>query len=303
VSIATNRGGPAGPVAADSPTARRNAQRAARWGLLALIGATAVAVAATSAWLVVPYLALMGWLLWGPVRGPRARPDPRPRVATTEAPATEAEAPVDPRSDPETPPVVEAPVRKRRRAKARPAAAVVERPATPAAVTWVRVGPGQFVRVESPATAEPEPEPGPSLPSPEGADESAVADPEPIAEPREGPEALEFEGLPALDPGTIVGADPEPEPELEAEPVRVSEAIGCLESRRPSRSSIPWRPPAPGSNRPRSRPDRRLLNGRGPSRTGVARPCGRRSPRRDGRALGRRRPRRSASTRAPPVAG
>jgi len=152
------------------------------FALAALVAATSLAVALyASVWLVAPYLALMALVLGSPGRGRRepTLPPPHPivraRAAGTgeaaETPGRKADLgpgpgptppPVEAGASPDAPPEpaeAETPnpepaVVKTRRGKGRgrkpkPAAPSVFEPT---GATWVRVGPGQFVRAD-PATA------------------------------------------------------------------------------------------------------------------------------------------------------
>ncbi len=155
--------------------------------LIALVGLTSVAVGSVATWLVPPYLALMAWLVFAPAR-PEADLDPGPEqdeeeaatsatveaaqrsqrttqftsaaaATATDGPAplgllgagTAATATIDPPAPPAEADATAKPRRARGgrgRGKAKAAAATTEA----VAVTWVRVGPGQFVRVETPVT-------------------------------------------------------------------------------------------------------------------------------------------------------
>jgi hypothetical protein len=137
--------------------ARRLPERGRRAALAALILLTSAAVGSAVSWWLVPgYLVLMGWLLGGP--RPETAPSPdlegfAPHVAgdCEIQPSTRAEAPGEPESP--TPAATNDPTgatrrKRRRKAKARIPAAVGE------TATWVRVGPGKFIRVEGPAPPE-----------------------------------------------------------------------------------------------------------------------------------------------------
>ncbi|MDR3635657.1 MAG: hypothetical protein P4L84_17780 [Isosphaeraceae bacterium] len=135
----------------------------------ALVLATSLAVASyASVWLVPPYLALMAWLLW-PSTDRRARATAAAEAsdalgslgavgpdegfvessATSWNDATLSEASLDPSAAAEADSALATVALKTKRGrtrarKAKPAPAV--EPATQ--VTWIRVGPGKFVRVE-----------------------------------------------------------------------------------------------------------------------------------------------------------
>lgn len=133
--------------------ARRPPERGRRLALASLILLTSVAVGAAVSWWLVPgYLGLMAWLL----AGPRAEsPEPSStRFRLAEVPAAlpepaeprevaEAALPIAPAEMPEP---AKKPKRRKRAAKS----------ALPAdeTATWVRVGPGKFVRVDGSMNAD-----------------------------------------------------------------------------------------------------------------------------------------------------
>ncbi len=180
--------------------------------------ATSLAMAFwASVWLVPPYLVLMGWLLW-PAIDPRghARQHREPvesesqGIGSGEARAEESERgdrsavddatvsrPVEGSGsslESDTGPVGVKTKRARTRTRKVKPAPVVEPPATE--VTWIRVGPGKFVRVEAPATpVADEPSATPAEPEPADALLSPVSDDAPRDEVDT---ALAVEAEPAL---------------------------------------------------------------------------------------------------------
>lgn len=206
------------PPAAHDPQ-RSSARRAA---LGALVLATSLAVASyASPWLVPPYLALMAWLLWpsfdrracaadaagpealeplgdvGPAEGCAESPTPSWDDATPSEPAEDPAAAASADSATATTALKTKRGRSRGR-KARPATAV--EPATH--VTWIRVGPGKFVRVE-------------------GAD-ATVPDAAPVAEA----ENDRAEAVPALPPSPTDA----PSDEAETAPAAGAEAEARVEA-------------------------------------------------------------------------
>jgi hypothetical protein len=209
---------------------------------------TSLALAVSvSVWLVPPYLGLMAWILLpardrrGDALRPTGQAVPRPKVAeeiaggsTGIADAVDvapADPPVEPPSsaesladqaEPADPPALKT---KRGRGRGRKAKGVVD---PPAGVTWVQVGPGKYVRVE---TA-----------SPTAAPPSQTPEAEPTAEDREPTAPTPAEECPEDQlpptPGTetavAVEAPLEPtvepvEPSVEAEPVVVESGPACAE--------------------------------------------------------------------------
>ncbi|MBV8267949.1 MAG: hypothetical protein JO252_16610, partial [Planctomycetaceae bacterium] len=132
-----------------------------------LIGLTSLALALwASSWLVPPYLLLMALILFPPGRGgdtaglegPRPRPVPNPEGADDRAkvegdqqapaePVPLAEVSGVPETAPEPGPVAAKARRGRGRGRGKATAAVEP---SGASATWVRVGPGKFVRAEIP---------------------------------------------------------------------------------------------------------------------------------------------------------
>ncbi|MBX6314472.1 MAG: hypothetical protein IRY99_16395, partial [Isosphaeraceae bacterium] len=144
-----------------SSPAPRAPRRIGLWVLVLLIAGASLAVGTVSVWLVPPYLLLMAWLLLpraergglaaGPGRaaaeGAPLRDGDVPEAPPISSPMTdEPLAESDPAKAPEPAPAK--PRRGKGRGRGRPKAV----PA-PTAVTWVRIGPGKFVRVEAPASA------------------------------------------------------------------------------------------------------------------------------------------------------
>ncbi|WP_422924155.1 hypothetical protein [Singulisphaera sp. PoT] len=151
------------------------------WGwmlaLVILMVSTSLAVASVSQWLVPPYFLMMVWLLY-PGRSPREtapacsegeasaegsatleRPEPTPAEIDLRSPPG-ADLPVPAMdTDPEAVQTEKAPepaaVKTAKRGKGRgrkaKAAAVIE---PPEGATWIRVGPGKFVRADGPTAAE-----------------------------------------------------------------------------------------------------------------------------------------------------
>jgi hypothetical protein len=153
------------PLPAADPPAQSRA-RALVWAvvLVVLVVATSLAVASSvSAWLVPPYLAVMAWLLlpYGNRRDPaHALPEgaKSPGTSGEEDVAFGEEArgddgvefaPAEPPEDPTATPESAALKTKHGRGRGRKPKVVVSAPST--ASTWVRVGPGKFVRIEGPS--------------------------------------------------------------------------------------------------------------------------------------------------------
>jgi hypothetical protein len=200
----------------------------ALWVLLVL---TSLAVASVSVWLVIPYLALMAVILITPPgRGEReedrgeesearsgpgvedadgrsgacdddeavacSSTDPGTVVESSEVSAL-APAPA-PDSDPRT-------VNTRRgKGRGRKAKAVAESPG--ATATWIQIGPGKFVRAESPgspvvpASPTSEGEPAGSLPPSSGTAEGPSDSPLPPDRDAEAPMAAEAPSVPEGEP-------------------------------------------------------------------------------------------------------
>ncbi len=195
--------------------------------LVIVVIATSLAVASVSVWLVPPYLALMAWLLFAPAR-PRVESgslaagrevgarvaveagvgaiatssrDATNRSGTTDGASPSAESDSEhvatetSDADPASPRPRRGKGRGRGRSKANPPAP--ER----MSVTWVRVGPGKFVRVETPESAPAESTDTPSDPvaseveTPEATSDDAVTqvdpDAEPLADSRESSETVD----------------------------------------------------------------------------------------------------------------
>lgn len=172
---------------------RLRSPRVVRFGVGALVAASCLAVATVAAWLVVPYAALMGWLLIDPARAGRrpapieapatplpvgpepareaaelpAEParlaadspppaTPEPHVPAAEAIASAAATAVLDGGDDVGPDATEAAPRRRRATgrRNRRSGRTAAAP-EPLSVTWVQVGPGKFVRVEAPAATPP----------------------------------------------------------------------------------------------------------------------------------------------------
>jgi hypothetical protein len=142
---------------------------------------TSLAVAwFVSAWLVPPYLALMGAILFAP-SGRRneveeAQPNPREDRAGVEAEpgavrdvaslSTEPAASVDPSLEPSESAVAvskASPV-KTRRGKGKGRNKKAKGPVEPRGATWIRIGPGKFVRADTPASSAFVEETSPTLP-------------------------------------------------------------------------------------------------------------------------------------------
>ncbi len=236
-------------------------------GLTLLIVATCLAVASVSIWLVLPYLVLMAWLLLAPatpsatgvrtssadqavetsqtvteaedpavagLEKPTARTRTKARAAAVEGTTPTDPSGLAPEATNAVASVTEAPAKPRRgrggrgRGKKATAAATPD----PVDVKWVRVGPGQFVRVEEPRPAPTGGEsPVESTPSPLPTDTAAPteadrpATPEPAEPPPQQAEGPELECRePKADDATGPGASPElvrpgePEPEPVLEP-------------------------------------------------------------------------------------
>ena len=217
--------------------------------LVVLLILTSIAVASVSAWLVAPYLALMAVILFTPPgrregggdRGeesearsspgasnandrPGARNEDKAVAHASADPATVAESGIVsaevPSPDPD-PPAAKA---RRGKGRGRKAKAVAETPGANATATaiWIQIGPGKFVRAESPgptvAAASPtsEGEPSGSLPpSPGTVDGPSDA---PLLPP-----------LPEAETGSAIAAEgpvePGGEPETPAVPAPDGEAM------------------------------------------------------------------------------
>ena len=225
-----------------------------------LIGLTSLALALwASSWLVPPYLLLMALILFPPGRGedtaglegPRPQPVPNPEGADDRAKVEgDHQAPAEPvplagvsgvpetAPEPEPGPVAAKARRGRGRGRGK-ATVVVEPPGVTA--TWVRVGPGKFVRAE---IADPT------------VDESAPAfEAEPNSPQAPVPSATE--GLPELDAPVAddLGA---PEPRVKAAPVEsVAEPeLSSFAEAQPPRTpeGVEAAGPSSGSDAPTSLP-------------------------------------------------
>jgi len=204
---------------------------------------TSLAVATVSPWLVPPYFLLMVWLLYPgrgeresasacpvesePVEEPAIAERPEPSAAEIDSRSSAApDLPVPALSDgseaqqersPE-PATVKTKRGKGRGRKAKGAATLVEPPAD---ATWIRVGPGKFVRADGPIPAEsslttPATEPiAPTL-----SDDDVRTEPLPSFEPSVETSA------PAERPSEVIVAPAEALPEVLTEPAEsLSEAI------------------------------------------------------------------------------
>src|SRR5262249_50814516 len=132
--------------------------------LLVLIVLTSLAVASVSAWLVLPYLALMALLVFAP-SGQRERGKVDESTTELETATRVEEEVVDPAPAdlpvadgttsatevPSSSPEPRAVKTKRGKGRMRKAKVVAESPG--ATATWIQTGPGKFVRVESPCPA------------------------------------------------------------------------------------------------------------------------------------------------------
>jgi hypothetical protein len=160
--------------------------------LAVLVPGTSLAIASVSAWLVVPYLLLIGSLVLSPLgrgqigaqaRSERQRASTEPYVSSGRLSlarrtdcrdsATEPEGPLELDSGEVT--VAEASSSRSRRGRGRARAKPKPEPlapTNPSRATWVRVGPGKFVRVETPeipgdsTVAPPDAPAASALPSP-----------------------------------------------------------------------------------------------------------------------------------------
>lgn len=144
-----------------APSAMQRARRGAVLGLV--IVATSVLLAILgSIWLVPPYVVLMIWLLAPAVATARAKPantgpqsNAPPESTVSCADHVPASSDVEPAAPQDAPVQAATPTRRRRSRKSarerspEPSAS----PAQPVA-TWVRVGPGQYVRVEGPLATD-----------------------------------------------------------------------------------------------------------------------------------------------------
>ena len=223
-----------------------------------LIGLTSLALALwASSWLVPPYLLLMALILFPPGRGedtaglegPRPQPVPNPEGADDRAKVEgDHQAPAEPvplaevSGVPETAPEPEPVAAKARRGRGRgraKATVAVEPPGVNA--TWVRVGPGKFVRAVTPDPTVEE-----SAPAFEAEPNSRQA---PVPSATEGLPELDApvaDDLGALEPRVRAApVEPVAEPELssfsEAQPPRTPEGV---EGAGPSGSDVPTSLPA-----------------------------------------------------------
>ncbi len=133
-----------------------------RWGIYALIVATSAAVGSVSWWLLPPYLLLMGWLLFAPSGDTRPivpevdatrvaiandgtgnespTPNEFPRQATENDPPGDSES-----SQPSATATKTKKTRTKGKGRRR---SKTNLPPDPPAASWVRIGPGKYVRVE-----------------------------------------------------------------------------------------------------------------------------------------------------------
>jgi hypothetical protein len=173
--------------------------------LAALIALTSLVVASVSVWLVLPYLFLMFGLLFAPDLGRlRIQALPAPGETAAEPSSSQGAAPeLDSAGPPASSDAValavesgtakaeSAPAKLKRgksrgRGKAKPAP---EPPSAPVTVSWVRVGPGKFVRVEGTEAdlgAALAAEPVETTPQEEGIAPSTAPEPAPVSAPEEG---------------------------------------------------------------------------------------------------------------------
>lgn len=201
----------------EAPTPRR--ARALAWysGFAVLVVLTSLALTTVSVWMVVPYLVLMSWILLParPTRDPwLVRPFPGPRRFVSEVEASvestgseiESRSPTSPAEESdvsgdlgETAPEPSPVKTKRGKGRGRKAKAVVAEPA--AGATWIRVGPGQFVRADgpSPSTESPLPtsdlEPGPEPVDPTPSDDEGRPESPPPVD-LDAPTSSGLEGVP-----------------------------------------------------------------------------------------------------------
>jgi len=186
--------------------------------LAGLLGLTSWVIASVSTWLVPVYVTAMALIFvipraehpWGSGalgdkgepdldkdKGSEASglssPDPDSRNAVVQATSDSAEASASD-NDWSGPGAVK-PRRARSRARKPPAKPGAE-PATTAAATWIRVGPGKFVRADSDSQGQdalPSPEPGPMAePGPNSDIPSPAETPEPSADPEPGSPATDL---------------------------------------------------------------------------------------------------------------
>ncbi len=201
--------------------------RARAWGgiavLVALMVSTSLAVAwFVSAWLVPPYLALMGAILFAPSErrneAAEIQPNPRADRAGVEAEpgavqdvaplSTEPAASVDPSLEPSESSVAvskASPVKTRRgKGMGKGRNKKAKGPFEPTDATWIRIGPGKFVRADTPGSSAPVGETSPTLP---GAPDSPTPVPAFEAGREERTEPLGNEAGPAI-PTSDEPADP-----------------------------------------------------------------------------------------------
>jgi len=236
---------PAGTIPPPSPSPWRDTL--GYWLSWILFSLTSFAVVSVSAWLLLPYWLLIGWILFGAVgrsQKDEPAPTPAPCLVLPDDNPVDASVPepldLEPIQTVEAPPPAK-PKRPRSRSKGK-TKALAETPRA----TWVRVGPGKFVRVESPEANSP-PIPFPDDPSPEG--EAPAPDlltpleptPECDAEGAAGLPVDVLESGPAPDSGEEVVPDAPP-PDRDEDTVSSSED-GVLELSGPSAERLG---PCPG---------------------------------------------------------
>ena len=128
------------------------------WLMVAMMASTSLAVASIQPWLVAPYLFLVSAIVFAPAlersnRANRAeRSEPDSVKPETDVPEADRTLPAGP---PDVVPILPEPApakRRRGRAKARPKADAAAAETAMPEPTWVRVGPGKFVRIDGPTT-------------------------------------------------------------------------------------------------------------------------------------------------------
>jgi hypothetical protein len=202
--------------------------RVSGWGAIVavLLVATSLAVATVSLWLVVPYLLLMAWIL-GPdpsahetvERPPATEPSPAPRELsaqniddTNTVEILSADAVANSFANDDVPgDAIDSEPAKTRRGKGRGRKAKSVTPIEPSSPTWIRVGPGKFIRADAstPLPFEP-PADGGGDPTPDRptAPVETATEPEPEAPEAEllGSHASDLENWPVA-PDTSAGDD------------------------------------------------------------------------------------------------
>ena len=152
---------PSGSLASGSS----NASKFWTWALALMVPATCLALATVSAWLVPPYLGLLGWLVFAPALGrhkaqgtaqahAESRADFSSDSGRSDSP--DREVAVESTGVPDNLAADGTVATKPKRGRGRPKARAMKatEPAPRPIVSWVQVEPGKFVRVEGEATLD-----------------------------------------------------------------------------------------------------------------------------------------------------